>query len=173
MPQQARESLQEKENRFNSHPENNSMPQNVDAIIEENQRLKQQLEQLKNQQEIQGVISRCESEREEFARLYPNVDLKAELDNKDFARALFAGLSFRTAFEATHKEDILSNLIAYTIEKTTEKVMEEFKSKANRPTENGASKIATVNTKAGVKNLSKKEREDIEKRVLMGERVTF
>lgn len=63
--------------------------------------------------------------------------------------------------------------MAYTAQKVREKVVEDIRARGMRPSENGAVSSPAAVTKTDVNALTKAQREEIEKRVLRGEKIRF
>lgn len=99
-------------------------------------------------------------EEEELQRAYPEFSLENELSNDVFKKLVEAGLDLKTAFEATHLEDVL-------------KKSKKDEPKKKRPVENGSVGTDSAIFKSGVYALSKKDRQELAKRAQRGETIRF
>lgn len=106
-------------------------------------------------------------------RQYPGFDLQGECRNPQFLHLLRSGVDVKTAYEVLHRDDILGGAMAYTAQKVREKVVEDIRARGMRPSENGAVSSPAAVTRTDVNALTKAQREEIEKRVLRGEKIRF
>ena len=79
-----------------------------------------------------------------------------------------------TAYRTLHQEEILENAVRYAVEKARDKTMTSLRKHLSRPEENGAggrggAKMAPLS----VQNMTRAEREEIERRCARGEKVYF
>lgn len=96
-------------------------------------------------------------EEAELQKTYPKFSLEKELSNDVFKKLIEAGLDMKSAFEATHLDDVLKKG-----KKTDEP-------KKKRPVENGSVGTDSAIFKSGVYALSKKDRQELAKRAQRGE----
>ena len=61
----------------------------------------------------------------------------------------------------------------YAVQQASQKIVNGIKAKGSRPTENGVSSGSAAVVKSDVNALTKKDREEIERRVMRGERISF
>ncbi len=113
-------------------------------------------------------------EADEILRENPEFDLKTELKNGAFIALLKAGVDLKTAYRTLHQDEILSAAIRYAAKKAQERTMNDMRDRFLRPEENGAggrggSKVSPLS----VVNMTRQEREEIEKRCARGEKVYF
>lgn len=99
-------------------------------------------------------------EEAELQKTYPDFSLEKELSNNVFRKLIEAGLDMKTAFEATHLEDVL-------------KKSKKDEPKKKRPVENGSVGTDSAIFKSGVYALSKKDRQELAKRAQKGEVIRF
>ena len=106
--------------------------------------------------------------------IYPGFDLKAMLGNGRFTALLRAGVDVKTAYEVVNGRALVADALRYAIGRAREKTIGDIRARLNRPEENGAGGGGA--TRIGpprVKDLTKKQREDIERRCARGEKVFF
>ena len=125
------------------------------------------------EQEQRQIVENWQREAEQLAQLYPHFSLAQEIENEKFAGALQSGLSMRDAYQLAHFDDIISGVIRYTAEDVKNSVLENRALRGARPPENGTRAGAAAVVKSDVSKLSKAEMEEIDKRVLRGERISF
>ena len=139
----------------------------------ENEQFRRAQEEIERQKGIQQIQAKWSQESEETKRFYPNFDFSAETQNPDFIDLLKAGVSVKTAYEVVHKDDIIGGAMQYTAQEVKQKVVNDIQARGKRPTENGVSSQAGAVVKKDVNSLTKKDREEIERRVMRGERISF
>ncbi|MBQ6381229.1 MAG: hypothetical protein IJJ41_06500 [Clostridia bacterium] len=124
-------------------------------------------------EQVQQLIEQWQQEAEELTTLYPSFSLEQEVENETFARALQSGMCMRDAYQAAHFDEILGGVIAYTAQNVKSEVAGNRAMRAARPAENGTHAGAAAIVKSDVSKLSKQEMEEIDKRVLRGEKISF
>ena len=128
-----------------------------------------ELEQLSNQK----IIEDWENEAAQLVQLYPSFSFAKEIENEKFALGLQSGMSVRDAYQFAHFDEIISGAIEYTARETKRAVAQAKAQRMARPAENGTKAVAAATVKSDVSKLSKKDMEEIDKRVLRGERISF
>ena len=104
---------------------------------------------------------------------YPGFRLENECRDPKFLRLLEAGLDMTSAFEALHHREILERAVEYTARSVTESLVENLRSRRGRPLENGASGRSGAVIRPDVSRMSRKYREELERRAMRGERISF
>ena len=136
-------------------------------------RLQKQLDAQSQQAEQEALVAKWQQEAEELKELYPDFNLEEEIENEEFAADLQSGKSMRKAYQNAHFDDILSGVIRYTAESTKSAISKAKQTRQSRPSENGARSAAAAIVKSDVNSLTEKDMEDIEKRLLKGEHISF
>ena len=128
----------------------------------------------KRKQQLQAHLQSMMRQSEEIRRVYPGFDLTRELRDPRFARltAPESGVDVRTAYEALHREEIAPAMMAFAAKKAQEKLAGAVRSGGLRPPENGSQGAAAV-LQDDPRSLTKKEREDIRRRVRSGEKIVW
>ncbi len=139
----------------------------------ENRRLRAEQKQYEQNQKIQRQMDEWEKQSNNLKQIFPNFDLDTELENPDFERALRSGLSIDRAFYAVHGAEITSGAMQYTAQQVRQATVEDLTTRRSRPIENGLSPLASVKVTKDVHNLTKKERAELAKRSMNGERIRF
>lgn len=150
----------------------------------------EQLKEIKRIERENAELRRAEAERaraesnaqiqakwmqdsEAVKQIYPDFDFGTEVQNQDFAKLLGAGIDVKTAYEVIHKDDLIGGAMYQTAQTVKQKLTNDIQARGMRPQENGTSGQSAVITKTDVASLSKKDREEIERRVMRGERISF
>jgi len=127
----------------------------------------------------QGEMQR----REEFDRIvrqfaevqaiYPGADLAQELANPDFGRLVSNGVPARTAYEVLHKAEIDAAKARAVAQGAQLQAAASIQANGMRPQEAAAAAGAGTPVQFDPSKLSKKEREEIRRRVQRGETIVF
>lgn len=138
----------------------------------ENAELKRQLDALESEKKASQLYSDWMRQSEETKLIYPSFDFESEMQNSKFVELLrVPGVDVRTAYELTHKDQILAGAMHYTAKTVEKKVVDNIKANGIRPNENGMSSQSASLTKSDVSQLSKAELLEIQRKVMRGERV--
>ncbi|MEE0968152.1 MAG: hypothetical protein U0M06_02110, partial [Clostridia bacterium] len=105
-------------------------------------REKAQSERTLREQMIQQHIDRLEQQGNELKKVFPNFDLRKELENPAFARMTAPGkgiMSVEDAYHAVHRNEIQTAAMQVTAQKTAEKISNAIQAGSRRPDESGTS----------------------------------
>ena len=103
---------------------------------------------------------------------YPSFNLQRELQNPVFANLItLPGVDMQTAFELTHKEEILPAVIAAAVKENETRIAKSLSHNGARPGENPTAMGSTALAKRDVSTFSKEQMEDICRRVSRGEKI--
>ncbi len=102
------------------------------------------MEEFRAQQQRQETFARWDQESTELQEVFPAFNLNAELENETFLETLDRVGSVRDAFMITHMQDILSGAMETSKTNATKAAVENFKSNAQRPVENGMKRQPAV-----------------------------
>lgn len=146
----------------------------IKKMERENAQLKAQMEQEKNQQQVDQILVKWREDSEALKAVYPGFDFDAELQsNEKFGDLLRSNIDVRTAYEVTHLDDIVPAAMNFTAQKITEKVANNIRAGQARPTEGAMGNRSSVITKSDVSQLTRADRDEIDRRVARGERIVF
>ena len=145
----------------------------VRAIEAENARFKAAQEASERQKQRDAVLARWHQEAEQLKGVYADFDLQSELQNKDFADMLGKGVNMRMAYQVVHMDDLLSNAVKYAVDRTSDKVAASVKANGMRPSEGAGAGSAPAAMTMDVNNMTKAQREELERRALRGEKITL
>ncbi|MBR3844783.1 MAG: hypothetical protein IKM39_04680, partial [Clostridia bacterium] len=105
-------------------------------------------------------------------KVYPSFDVGKELKNPKFASLLrIPSVDMQTAYELTHKEEILPAVIHATARQVESRIARSMMAGSSRPAENGNAAQSTPLTKQDVSTFTPAQMEDICKRVSRGEKI--
>lgn len=133
----------------------------------ENRRLREAQRQTLQQKMAQQQLARWHGESEDLAKDYPGFSLETEMQNPAFQAMLRAGVSMRNAYESLHMEDIRDDIS----KKSAKKMADTVRANGSRPSENGGSSGVSYTTDPA--KMTKAQREDLARRAMRGEVITF
>lgn len=110
---------------------------------------------------------KLEQQGEAMKRIFPNFDLRTELQNPAFARMTSpnVGISVEDAYYAVHRNEIQTAAMQVTAQKTAQKISNAIQSGSRRPDELGTSSQAPSATTFDYRNAAKDQREALKKRI--------
>lgn len=139
----------------------------------ENASLRAAAEERQRVEGVNRVHAQWARESEELKAIYPNFDFDAETQNENFSRLLASGVGVRAAYEVTHMDEIMSGAMQFTARKAQQQTVDNIRARGMRPDEGAMGTRAAGETKLDVSKLSRKERADLARRALAGERISF
>lgn len=139
----------------------------------ENANLLRAQKEREGQAAAEAQVQKWQAEERDVQATYPDFNLQAEIQNPDFARLITAGIPVRHAYEVTHLDAIKSTVKATTAAQTEKAVTDNIRARGMRPKENGTAAQAAFTVKDDVTKLTRQDREDIARRVAMGEMIRF
>lgn len=138
----------------------------------ENTELKKLQEEQKSREAAEKKVAGWMEESKQVKAIYPQFDLKSEMQNSKFIDLLrVPGVDVRTAYELTHKDEIIAGAMQFTAKTVEKKIADKIAANGARPTENGLNSQSASLTKSDVSQLSKADILDIQRKVLRGEKV--
>ena len=140
----------------------------------ENADLKRQMEAQKNKENADKLVASWMEQSEQVKHIYPSFNLEAEMQNPKFVDLLrVPGVDVRTAYELTHKDEIIAGAMQFTAKTVEKKLTDKIIANGARPSENGMNSQSAAITKSDVSQLSKADILDYQRRIAQGERVDF
>lgn len=140
----------------------------------ENAMFRRQLENQQRDRQTREQVDRWSQEAEEAKKIYPDLDLAAEIQNPEFAKLLQANVSVQSAYQVIHGEDIMQAAMAAAVRKAEQKVAASVAAGKGRPAESGAGGSGgAVAPKTNVNAMGRAEIQDVMRRVARGERISF
>lgn len=116
----------------------------IDRQERDNAREQAQAERTIQEQKIQQHFIKLEQQAEAMKKVFPNFDLRTELQNPAFARMTHpnVGISVEDAYYAVHRNEIQAASMQVTAQKTAEKISNAIQAGSRRPDEAGTSSQA-------------------------------
>ena len=145
----------------------------VKKMQRENAALKAQMEEAQRQENGKKLYAQWMTQAEEAKKVYPSFDIRAEMENPKFLELLRSNIDVRTAYEVTHKDEIIAGAMQFTAKTVEQKVANKIAANGARPTENGMNSQGASLVKSDVSQLSKADRAEIIRRVQRGEKIKF
>ena len=148
----------------------------VKQMERENETLKQREQQTIAQTRMREHFDSLARQADEAKKIYPGLDLMAEMNNPTFARltAPGVGVDVRTAYEVVHRDEMRGAEMQFAAQKSAERIANAVRSNGMRPVENGMnSQQAASPVKTDPRTLTRADREEIKRRVARGEKISF
>ena len=145
----------------------------IDQQERDTARQQREQERTLEQQKFQQHIMRLEQQGEEMKNVFPNFDLRTELQNPAFARMTSpnVGVSVEDAYYAVHRKELQTAAMQVTAQKTAQKISNAIQAGSRRPDENGTSGQAPSVTTFDYRSMSPQQRESLKKRIRSGEKI--
>ena len=139
----------------------------VDQMERDTERQKAQEQRTLQEQAIQQHFVKLQQQGEALKKVFPNFDLRTELQNPAFARMTSpnVGISVEDAYYAVHRNEIQTAAMQVTAQKTAEKISNAIQSGSRRPDESGASSQAPSVSTFDYRNASREQREALKQRI--------
>lgn len=146
------------------------------ALERENAQFKRAADEAQRHQNAELLYQKWQEESDACKQVYPNFDLRAEINQPEtserFMSLLKSGVDVRTAYEVVHKDDIIGGAMQLTAQKIQEKTIADIRTRGMRPAENGGAGNSTaVIRKGDPTQFTKRDRDEISRRVMRGERI--
>ena len=139
----------------------------------ENAALKAQMEEAQRRENGKKLYAAWMQQADETKKVYPSFDIRTEMNNPQFLALLRSNIDVRTAYEVTHKDEIIQGAMQFTAQTVESKLAKKIASNGTRPSENGMSSQSASVVKSDVSQLSKADRAEIIRRVQRGEKIRF
>lgn len=162
---------------------NDEVSKEIDARAElrrakrESAMYKEQRDAERRKQESSRILADWRRQAEGLSDKYPGFDLDAELANNEvFVDLLVNGrgrVTVETAYVSAHGDEAIKQAMEYAAARGTEVAAARFANNAKRPTEGALQKTTAGASVVDVKNMTRKQRDEIKKRVAKGEHITF
>ena len=139
----------------------------------ENAELNQQIRAMQQQDAADNQLRQWWQQGEQLKQQYPSFDLNREAQNPEFLRLLRSGVPVDHAFKLLHMDEIMQGVAADTAKAAERQITANIRARGARPAEAGASGKASFTVKNDVSKLSKKDRAEIARRAMRGEKIEF
>lgn len=152
----------------------------LDKLESQNKQLTEQqqlIRQMERQREQQARIAELQAgwdrEAEQLKAQYPDFNMAEVLANPEVEKMMRSGVSMTNAYRSAYFDHILKQQQAATAKQVEQGVVNRMQQRNARPGENGTRPGGAVQTKIDVSHMSRKEMEEMEKRVMRGEVITL
>ena len=142
--------------------------------LTEQQQMIQQMERQRAQQaRIAELQAGWDREAEQLKAQYPDFNMAEVLANPEVEKMMRSGVSMTNAYRSAYFDHILKQQQAATARQVEQGVVNRMQQRNARPGENGTRPGGAVQTKIDLSHMSRKEMEEMEKRVMRGEVITL
>ena len=142
---------------------------------EERDTARQQREQERTlqQQKVDTRFNQIYQQGEEMKKVFPDFDLKKEMENPAFARMMAPDMPFTVeqAYHAVHYKELQAAAMQVTAQKTAQKIANDIQAGNRRPNENGTTGQAPSVTTFDYRSMSPEQRNALKKRIYSGEKI--
>lgn len=145
----------------------------IDQQERDTARQQQQEARTLEEQKIQQHFTKLEQQAEAMKQVFPNFDLRTELQNPVFVRMTSpnVGLSVEDAYYAVHRKELQTAAMQVAAQKTAQKISNAIQSGSRRPNENGTSGQAPSVTTFDYRSASPEQRAALKARIRSGEKI--
>ena len=120
------------------------------------------------EQQMRNHFVKLEQQGEALKKVFPNFDLRTELQNPAFARMVAPGkgiMSVEDAYKAVHRKEIEAAQSQVIAQQTTQKISNAIQAGSRRPNENGTSGQSASVTTFDYSKASKEQREALKREI--------
>ena len=145
----------------------------IDQQERDTARQQQQEARTLEEQKIQQHFAKLEQQAEEMKKVFPNFDLRTELQNPNFVRMTSpnVGISVEDAYYACHRKELQTAAMQVAAQKTAQKISNDIQAGNRRPSENGTSGQAPSVTTFDYRGMSPEQRKAFKDRIRSGEKI--
>ena len=142
---------------------------------EENERLRQQEEEEQEQQMLRQHFMELDRQAQEMKRIYPDFDLRAEMENETFRRLVApnSGLKVSDAYFAVHHSELEPQAMVYGFQRAQQQISQTLQANQARPVEGPLKKGTSANVAIDPRSMSREDRQKLIERVRRGEKIVF
>ena len=145
----------------------------MDALESENAKHRAAEQQRAEAAKMQAIQKEWDAAAERIRAEDPGFDIKTALADPDFAQMLKLGVKMEDAYKARYFDDIMARRTTQTA-KTVEKGVEaRIRQRGARPSENGTNPGGAAVLKTDVSKLTTQQCEELERRAMRGQIITF
>lgn len=140
-------------------------------IERENESLRKQMRAKENRENADRQYAAWMKDAEGVQGIYPQFDLRAELNNPQFVSLLRSNVPMQTAFEVLHRDEIIGGAMQFAAKKVESAMAGKVAASQARPSENGTKGASAAVHKTDVTKFSRADREEIYRRAQRGEKI--
>lgn len=145
----------------------------MDALESENAKHRAAEQQRAETAKMEAIQQEWDAAAERIRAEDPGFDIKTALADPDFAQMLKLGVKMEDAYKARYFDDIMARKTAETAKKTESGVVERIRQRGARPSENGTNPGGAAVLKTDVSKLTPAQCEELERRAMRGQIITF
>lgn len=145
----------------------------MDALESENAKHRAAEQQRAEAAKMEAIQQEWDAAVERIRAEDPDFDIKTVLADPDFAQMLKLGVKMEDAYKARYFDDIMARKTAETAKKTESGVVERIRQRGARPSENGTNPGGAAVLKTDVSKLTPAQCEELERRAMRGQIITF
>ena len=145
----------------------------MDALESENAKHRAAEQQRAEAAKMEAIQQEWDAAVERIRAEDPDFDIKTALADPDFAQMLKLGVKMEDAYKARYFDDIMARKTAETAKKTESGVVERIRQRGARPSENGTNPGGAAVLKTDVSKLTPTQCEELERRAMRGQIITF
>ena len=123
------------------------------------------------EQQMQSQVAAWTEEAEQVKQIFPDFDLRNEMQNTTFQKLLASGVPMENAYVSLHSAEIMQGAMQYTAREVRKATANEIAAQGARPRENASSAQAAATLKTDVSKMTRAEREELSRRAARGEMV--
>ena len=145
----------------------------MDALESENAKHRAAEQQRAEAAKMEAIQQEWDAAVERIRAEDPDFDIKTVLADPVFAQMLKLGVKMEDAYKARYFDDIMARKTAETAKKTESGVVERIRQRGARPSENGTNPGGAAVLKTDVSKLTPAQCEELERRAMRGQIITF
>lgn len=145
----------------------------MDALESENAKHRAAEQQRAEAAKMEAIQQEWDAAVERIRAEDPDFDIKTALADPDFAQMLKLGVKMEDAYKARYFDNIMARKTAETAKKTESGVVERIRQRGARPSENGTNPGGAAVLKTDVSKLTPAQCEELERRAMRGQIITF
>lgn len=146
----------------------------ISKMERDNAAMKKTIAEQESQRRADALLQGWMTEAEELKQVYPSFDLQAEIRNPDFVELMKLPIfNLRSAYEFIHKDELQAAASQVVAQQVEQRIANRVASNASLPVENGVASASAAVAVKDVRNMTKAERDAINRRVANGEHLTM
>lgn len=145
----------------------------MQKLKQENEQFRAMQKRAQGEQMANAKLNEWYADADKLKAVYPTFDFKTEINNREFADLLKAGIPVQKAYELVHMDEIKQATARQAAQSAGQQMQANIKNRQSRPSENGTSSQSAVIVKNDVSRLSKADRAEVVKRAMRGDIIKF
>lgn len=141
----------------------------VEQLKQANRQLAEQAERARGEEAARKQYQAWIGEAESLKEIYPEFDMVSELGDERFRRMLTNGFPMKNVYESLHHEELTQRAVAQARREAERQVTDNIRARGARPSENGTGAQRGSISASDVHKMTRKQRQEIARRMLAGE----